>query len=758
MLNGIQKISKLKKFGIYKDFSWGDLTDFKKSGLIYGWNYSGKTTLSKLFQILEFQEDRTRFEESEFKIDYVENNVSKSVTKANITNFPFIVKVFNSDYISRIFTWDEPESSFDPISFYLGDPAGDIDKKIKKLEDDNKRWKSILEKRHQKSIDCFAEYEKNNGKFSSKSKNIREESLPKLLQPHEFNKSKFADIANEVLDDLDSYILSEENKEINRKGALATNTYAPQQENFDYSKNLKELSSAVKSILEDSAPQSIALPSLDANEELFKWVQEGLKFHQDKDECQFCTEKIPENRMCNLNAYYSKKLKEIQASISSVRQEITNDKTGLDINFPKVDELAEEYKEKYSQKIKAYKNDALKYQKQLEILEKDLKCKPGDFFNSIDATEIVNISLKSSIEAIEAIIREFNIWINAFDQRKQEALDRILKHYVAEYLKYENYISKKKAAELAEKNKLLIEAKISSNEEEIQSLNAQLSGKVQGQEELNQSLKILLNRDDIKIEIEEEKFILKRNGYPAYSLSEGEKSAIAFSYFLTELKSLKKEGDIEKTISFIDDPISSLDSNHVFQVRSLISNFFKNCDYCQLFVSTHNFEFFSMLLDSKTFGRINSSTQEDKRNLYFIERSKEGAAIIKKLPKSFSSYKSEYVGLYSILKDYRDLADKNDYPNVLILPNALRRFVELYTLMKYPSDTEVDDRINHIFSPNSQTKHNTKLLHWFSHQNEFEKIQTHDGKILQIEEAINELLTHIENEDKLHWEGLQKVV
>ena len=59
--------------------------------------------------------------------------------------------------------------------------------------------------------------------------------------------------------------------------------------------------------------------------------------------------------------------------------------------------------------------------------------------------------------------------------------------------------------------------------------------------------------------------------------------------------------DLSSTIIYIDDPISSLDSNHIFQVNALLKEFFFtrqdensgweiSCD--QLFFSTHNFDFF----------------------------------------------------------------------------------------------------------------------------------------------------------------------
>jgi hypothetical protein len=74
--------------------------------------------------------------------------------------------------------------------------------------------------------------------------------------------------------------------------------------------------------------------------------------------------------------------------------------------------------------------------------------------------------------------------------------------------------------------------------------------------------------------------------------------------------------------------------------------------------------------------------------------------------------------------------------------------------MKFPSSGALDTRVKEIFSSNDGIYHNTKLLHWFSHQNQFEKVQQHDDKLLQIEDAIKELMEHIEKEDKLHWKGL----
>jgi wobble nucleotide-excising tRNase len=130
------------------------------------------------------------------------------------------------------------------------------------------------------------------------------------------------------------------------------------------------------------------------------------------------------------------------------------------------------------------------------------------------------------------------------------------------------------------------------------------------------------------------------------------------------------------------------------------------------------------------------------------------------MPKSFSNYKSEYVGLFHILKDFNESADKENFTHLLLLPNALRRFVELYTLTKYPAnnDCTVDQRVEIVFKQEEKPHHNIKLLNWFSHQNQIEKIQQHDDKLIQIVDAISDLIDYLEKEDELHWKGLNGIV
>ncbi|GAB3710198.1 hypothetical protein GCM10027592_46990 [Spirosoma flavus] len=85
-------------------------------------------------------------------------------------------------------------------------------------------------------------------------------------------------------------------------------------------------------------------------------------------------------------------------------------------------------------------------------------------------------------------------------------------------------------------------------------------------------------------------------------LSEGEKSIVAFCYYLANIhKIVDQTSDYEKLFSVIDDPISSLDFHYVYSVAQIIRNFGKtfNIQRTRFLVLTHNLEFMSILIRNK---------------------------------------------------------------------------------------------------------------------------------------------------------------
>ena len=50
----IKRINKIKNLGVFSNYTRNsELKDFDEKNIIYGWNYSGKTTISRLISYLD---------------------------------------------------------------------------------------------------------------------------------------------------------------------------------------------------------------------------------------------------------------------------------------------------------------------------------------------------------------------------------------------------------------------------------------------------------------------------------------------------------------------------------------------------------------------------------------------------------------------------------------------------------------------------------------------------------------------------------
>ena len=97
----IERISKIKNYRVFRDFSWpSSLLDFKDKNLIYGWNGTGKSTLSNIFRAIE---KRQPLVEGDFEVFIDGNKVTGSAFSTDQTFPP--VRVFNDDFVEEsVFT------------------------------------------------------------------------------------------------------------------------------------------------------------------------------------------------------------------------------------------------------------------------------------------------------------------------------------------------------------------------------------------------------------------------------------------------------------------------------------------------------------------------------------------------------------------------------------------------------------------------------------------------------------------------------
>ncbi|MBK8682523.1 MAG: AAA family ATPase [Bacteroidetes bacterium] len=126
----------------------------------------------------------------------------------------------------------------------------------------------------------------------------------------------------------------------------------------------------------------------------------------------------------------------------------------------------------------------------------------------------------------------------------------------------------------------------------------------------------------------DDRFALQRGNDFAENLSEGGRLYLIRLFLVT--LDVFTERKKRRNNYFIDDPIPSLDANHIAQIYSLInSRFFRkgedllqpeaaiNC-FKQLFISTHNFEFFSFLKDSSQLNKYNSNPKHPLSLLFYL--------------------------------------------------------------------------------------------------------------------------------------------
>ncbi len=153
------------------------------------------------------------------------------------------------------------------------------------------------------------------------------------------------------------------------------------------------------------------------------------------------------------------------------------------------------------------------------------------------------------------------------------------------------------------------------------------------------------------------------------TLSEGEYRFISFLYFYYLINgSNESSGIIKDKILVIDDPISSLDSNSLFIVSTLVKKLITDCfenknEIKQIFILTHNVYFYKEIV----FRGIKDNKKETKEK-YFILSKKNEISSIKEYDKN------PIETMYQLL--WKELKDENINKNTCC--NTMRRILEYY--------------------------------------------------------------------------------
>lgn len=742
----IKAINYIKDFGVFGHYTKStEIDDFSKKNTVYGWNYSGKTTLSRVFQCLQNGKIDDYYAGASFEIELEDQTI---INEKNLTSFHGVVRVFNSDFIKDNLSFDG--EAFDPI-LLLGDSSIELEKEIANNDKKIERCHDLAISK-QRQVEVIEEKIRN--EKTKKALSIRRQ----LSLVETYTSTHINSTLPIVKKDPEQYIVEgDEYSNLLKLSLTNEDDKLPLVSQYSVVSQLTTAYRGLRDLLSKTPEMSNTIEYLAENQAVSAWVKSGLTIHEGKDTCEFCKNPLKQERLTELNSHFSKDLQEHENSIKAHIK--LCDELKIDFKFKHTKDFYPRFQEKVDKLHKTLGAVIETHNMQIEKVKEALTEKLKSQYVAIELPYLLeadDLQIDEPLKEINNLITANNEITKNFSKQKLDAIKKLKKHYIAEFV-IDTALHGKEF-----KKRLLTRhvTKLRQIEKNLVSKNLQLEAQIRdaqkGREELNEFIGKFLNDSQIQINVitveDRQRFVLMRGPHRAKNLSEGEKTAIAFSFFLVKLKEI---ANLSQAIIYIDDPISSLDSNHLFQVNAVMKEFFFWQDSSdgnqwksrvkQIFFSTHNFEFLSLLKELPKKGKLDPKG-------FLIKRLSEQESTISNLPESIKRYSSEYHYLWDVIYTFYNSTDKSNIEVLLGLPNAMRRFIELYTYSKIPNTESVDDRANELFGVET-SKRIMKVLHHFSHQNNIHMMVHNNDLMSDIENVVDELVELIK-QDKLHFDAL----
>lgn len=574
----IRKITRMRDYGVFRDFTWPhNLAEFGRYNLIYGWNGTGKTTLSRLFRYLEKKQNAT-----EGKLSVKIDSADYSETQFEMCSIP--VRVFNRDFVSEaVFTTN---GELAPI-FVIGQQNVEKQKEIDKL-------KSQLNDESDKRDEAHAELKEAEGKLdrfcTDRAREIKNTlSSSPANRYNNYNKKDFQSRADSLLkeESIDHYLLDDDAKSRRKKQHLATPKDRLSKITYTFP-DLKSLYEEVRVILSRTIVSSV-IETLRNDPDLASWVRDGLSKHKKRkaQACLFCTQSLPPKRLKELEAHFSDEYERFIFDINGKIKNIENLIRDLsNITLPNKAEFYDDLRSDFVGALNTFNRVRKIVVSSLQKLKGALNQKKEAVFESFNFTEEAPEYDSNILEDINEVIQKHNTMCDEFSSRVAKAREELEYDAVASSL--DEYRKLIEAVSAAEKKKTNAESFVSSLKEKTGTLEREIIGHQEPAERLNEDLQKYLGHSELRLDVEKTGYRITRAGEIAKGLSEGERTAIALLYFLRSLED--RRFDLERGVVVLDDPVSSLDANALFSAFGFIRERTQNAG--QLFILTHNFAFF----------------------------------------------------------------------------------------------------------------------------------------------------------------------
>lgn len=724
----IQKVEKLNH-ARFRNFSWDtNLTPFCDGvNILFGWNGSGKTTFSKVLRGVENENTENG---CTFKIKTDSGQITEV---SDLSGVKDKIRVFNDDYATETLSG----SPGIPYIFFAGKEAVDYAEDEKKLEEKRQVLSKVtLPSKHEeiakqtailiKSVtginsyrkeltggSTYASYDKTD--FENRVKNISERVKKSEISSHEaFIKSDIDSLKNQL-------VSSDRIAKIDAEISTAAQWLID---------NIEEINTILQG--QPVQQQSERIKKLEENQ--VGWIKDGVSLHFSSEPkhtiCLFCGSEIintdelikhfSEEVVQAINAIdeYLNKIESFTTGFSKLELPTTTQRTNINTLRSIFDSLTTILREK---------RGAISTKKKSVIID-TARVQSLTTANPVDAAGIAY--------AIEV-------------------------HYVAE--KYSEYQAACDEYKKALERKQTQEGEVKLLEDQVRTLKQKAKSTHEPASALNRLFKTVFPYRKIEIVDGDDGtgYALKRDTeFCSFSsLSEGERNFIALAYFIYSINDAQKQLP-DDGIVLIDDPVSSLDKQAIFQIFSLIVNEVKQHQNRQYLILTHNLDFLGHLKEN-----FRKKIADDKVRLFSLSVTNGGCAI-EAISPLLRDHRSDYYYVFSVLHGFKDKCEMEDAHLVV---NLLRRWVETFLEFKFSTSGDFQSTLESACAEAKkvtekwETPFNANHLEIYRFVNHgshgFPNTESTDESILtNAHQRIQEVFQLVKILDPLHYKKLESMV
>ncbi|GAA9455419.1 AAA family ATPase [Helicobacter pylori] len=622
-------IKKIKSFKAFCGLDAIEMDEFEHYNIIFGNNGCGKTSLTRAFELLisknkHIEKYRTISTAESPSIEFECKDESYTIEpNSNIGVPSFKVEIYNSDFLHNNAPFNSEfglKELDDGVIILEGSVLGEETKEINQLKDFmgkvEKEKKKIKDENNTETL--MAKQESEIKKYDEEIEKIRKEMTSNTIQI-KLDKIKINNICEVPKDEFEDQEDALTNLEKDFDELNEAMKKFDDLKEMELPKDYQTIKDKLKSLFSFDIDKEAGQVSEEIKEHMSKvgreFIEKGIELQKKMPDnaCPFCTQEITNNIIQVYTSYFNKRIEQFNQDSLGVSG--TLKKILEQWNIKEILQSFERFepfmKKDFSTNKESLKNALDQIKVLLEKLQKEVDKKEG--IENKEKFQEIDKKLSENYNEIQLCVDETgNILKQKKEQKKKlENLRTELEKARIKKAKHDSYDWQKSKEEAERKLSVLergykrlncllekIDNKLKElydqKRPDIETINNYLKALNLPKYSLDKDYRIVLNSD--ALENSEAKIIL----------SDGEKTTLAFAYFLARLKLFYKKEDLKNLVVVIDDPISSLDEQRIYNTTCLVAKINQELareklsnekDKAQVFVLTHNHTFMARLIN-----------------------------------------------------------------------------------------------------------------------------------------------------------------